>query len=288
MPKCEQSIERILIIGGSGYLGRGLYRELQLFYQVYGTYTHTDEFWENHGAFFPYDSQTDRLSPILEKIRPSHVIVTMWSDHKAGLAAINELIQYAYVHKTHITLLSHVLVFDAVHLHPSQPNHRQQSISPTGKYFIELEKLIQKLPDEQWLIARIAMVIGINSPVVQDIKLKLTKNDPIEVFPNLIVSTTTRDMTIKQIHYLINQKSCGLVHCASKDLIHHIDLVTEICALMGREGPRLTHVYKSNKETYLALLIEEDYWPSHLQISLQQVLNQGILSDLATTKSLLN
>ena len=288
MPKRKKSIERILIIGGSGYLGRALYREFQSFYEAFGTFCHPDEFWENHGAFYNYNSAKDALTPILDSLAPSHVIVSMWSAHEAGLAAMEELVQYAYVHKTHITLLSNVMVFDAVDQHPSQPKHRQQSLTQTGKYFIDLERLIQKLPDEQWLIARLAMVIGINSPVVQDIKMKLAQDEPIEVFPNLIVSATTRDMVVKQLHYLINRKACGILHCASTDLIHHIDLVTEICSLLGRDRPRLTHVYNSNKETYLALMSSEEKWPSHLQISIQEVITQGTLSHIETTKSLLN
>ena len=285
MPKRKKSIERILIIGGSGYLGRALYRELQSFYPVFGTFCHQDEFWENHGAFYHYNSSLHTLKPILEEVRPSHVIVSMWSDHQSGLQAINALVQYAYEHKTHITLLSHVLVFDAVDQHPSYPTHRRQSISQTGKYFIELEKILEKLPDEQWLIARLSMVIGINSPVVQGIKMKLAQNEPIEVYPNLIVSAITRDLLVKQLHYLMNQKASGIVHCASTDLIHHIDLVKEICDLLGFPSPRLTHVYNSNKETYLALMSTPVDWPNHLKINIQEVINQGTLSHINTAKS---
>lgn len=288
MPRRKKSIERILIIGGSGYLGRALYREFQSFYPVFGTFCHSDDFWENHGAFYHYDSRQDSLSPLLAEVEPSHVFVCLWSEHMPGLAAMNELVQYAYQHKTQITLLSHVLVFDAIDQHPSHPKHRRQSISQTGKYFIELEKLVEKLPDDQWLIARIAMIIGINSPVVQGIKMKLAQNEPIEVYPNLIVSATTRDMLVKQLHYLMNQKASGIVHCASSDLIHHIDLVTEICDLLGREHPRLTHVYNSNKETYLALLSDSTQWPNHLKISIQEVIKQGTLSHIETPRSLLN
>lgn len=288
MPKRKKSIERIMIIGGSGYLGRALYREFQSFYPVFGTFCNRDEFWENHGAFYHYNSSLHPLSPILNEVSPSHVIVSMWSDHQAGLEAMSELVQYAYQHKTQIILLSHVLVFDAVDQHPSYPLHRRQSISQTGKYFIELEKILEKLPNEQWLIARLAMVIGFNSPVVEAIKLKLAQNEPIEVYPNLIMSAITRDMLVKQLHYLLNQKSIGIVHCASTDLIHHIDLVRDICGLLGREQPRLTHVYNSNKETYLALMSESTHWPNHLKINIQEVINQGTLSHIETTKSLLN
>jgi len=285
VPKRKKSIERILIIGGSGYLGRALYRELQSFYPVFGTFCHQDEFWENHGAFYHYNSSLHTLRPILEEIRPSHVIVSMWSDHQSGLQAINDLAEYAYEHKTHITFLSHVLVFDAVDQHPSYPTHRRQSISQTGKYFIELEKILEKLPDEQWLIARLSMVIGINSPVVQGIKMKLAQNEPIEVYPNLIVSAITRDLLVKQLHYLMNQKASGIVHCASADLIHHIDLVKEICDLLGFPSPRLTHVFNSNKETYLALMSSPEDWPNHLKINIQDVINQGTLSHINTAKS---
>ncbi|HCK05754.1 MAG TPA: dTDP-4-dehydrorhamnose reductase, partial [Flavobacteriaceae bacterium] len=59
MPKRNKSIERILIIGGSGYLGRALYREFQSFYEAFGTFCYPDEFWENHGAFYNYNSTKD-------------------------------------------------------------------------------------------------------------------------------------------------------------------------------------------------------------------------------------
>lgn len=288
MPKRQKSTERILIIGGSGYLGRALYREFQSFYQVYGTFCHANEFWENHGAFVKYNSHQDELNPILHEIQPTHVIFNLWSDHKPGLTAMDELVQYAYAYNIKVTLLSHVMVFDAAEQYPALPSYRTQSLSNTGRYFIELEKLLQKLPDEQWLIARTAMIIGINSPVVKDIKMKLIENEPIEVFPNLTVSATTRDMVISQIHYLVNQKSNGIVHCASVDLIHHIDLIVEICERLGHNAPRLTHVYNSNKETYLALMSPENFWPEHLNIDIQEVINQGTLSTIESTSSLLN
>ena len=51
MSQVKKPIERLLILGGSGYLGRAIYREFQSFYEVFGTYNTPDEFWLDHGAF---------------------------------------------------------------------------------------------------------------------------------------------------------------------------------------------------------------------------------------------
>ena len=284
MSQVKKPIERLLILGGSGYLGRAIYREFQSFYEVFGTYNTPDEFWLDHGAFFAYNSTKNGLDTILNIIRPSHVIISMWSPHKAGLDAIKGLVHWALNNNCHLTLLSHVMVFDAVDRHPSFPNHRQSSISETGKYFIQLEKLLEALPEHQYLIARLAMVIGLNSAVVRDIKTKLTKNEPIEVFPNLIVSAITRDMMVKQLHYLLNRRAYGVYHLASKDLIHHSDLITELCTLLSDQPPLLKHVFDHNEETYLALMSPEDQWPEHLCLNMDQVLQSGIMSHVASKK----
>ena len=51
MSQVKKPIERLLILGGSGYLGRAIYREFQSFYEVFGTYNTPDEFGWITGLF---------------------------------------------------------------------------------------------------------------------------------------------------------------------------------------------------------------------------------------------
>ena len=115
------------------------------------------------------------------------------------------LASYSLESKCRIVFLSSDNVFDAYSQYPSYEYDKTLSNSIYGHFKIKIENILMRLPEKQWVIARLPMVFGLQSPRLTEIKEHLINDVPVEVFPNLIVNITTDQKLSQQIHYIINQ-----------------------------------------------------------------------------------
>ena len=120
------------------------------------------------------------------------------------------------------------------------------------------------------------MVFGNTSPRLKEIKALLEANEPIEVFPNLIVNVTTDDRLTQQIHYLINRNKRGIFHLGSTDLVHHEDFIKEVIKRLGNYHPVLKKVFTTNDDRYLAALPKSNKLPKNLRFSYQEVIDHHL------------
>ena len=107
-------------------------------------------------------------------------------------------------------------------------------------------------------------------------KVLLNDNEPIEVFPKLIVNVTTEDRLTQQIHYLINRNKKGIFHLGSFDLTHHEDFIKEVIKRIGNYHPIYKRVFTTNDDRYLAVLSKYNKLPKHLKFSVQEVIDHHI------------
>jgi dTDP-4-dehydrorhamnose reductase len=76
---------------------------------------------------------------------------------------------------------------------------------------------------------------------------------------------------------MINQDLEGVFHLGSKDLIHHIDLIGDICKRLNFQNPLLKKVFSSNEDRFLAVLPKDNLLPQNLQIDIEQIVEESIL-----------
>jgi len=134
-----------------------------------------------------------------------------------------------------------------------------------------------RLPTNKYVIARVPMIFGATSPRLQEIKNLYDLNAPIEVFPNVIINTTSIGKFTQQIHYIINRNKKGIFHLGSTDLIYHFDFIQEICNILELDDPNFKQVYDSNNDRYLAVLPKDNSLPKNLQITNQEVIDSVII-----------
>ena len=258
---------RILILGVSGFLGTAIYKELCPYYSTFGTYRTPLLAFENNKQFYQYDFEEDDIFEILDAVKPTLIISALRGDFSAQLTAHKHLFEYISLKKKcKMVFLSSANVFDAYSKYPSYENDTTLSNSIYGHFKIRLEQLFLKLPSKKIAILRLPMVFGAQSPRVNELKLHLELDAPIELFPNLIMNVISDQKVTQQLHYIINRNKYGIFHVGSKDLVHHDDFIKDLVSKISAKNPKFKLVYTTNDERYLAVLPKENKLPKHLQM----------------------
>lgn len=262
---------RILILGASGFLGQSLYKELNPYFDVFGTFkTQTSNFARNR-RYFEWDVESEPISPILKKSQPDIIITSFKGTFPAQLECYQELITYVVRHRKKIMFISTSNVFDTFTNYPSYEYDKTLSTSVYGKFLIKVENALLRLPNAYYNILRLPMVFGKTSPRLKEILSLYDLNEPIDVFPNVIINATTVNKFCQQVHYIINQELKGVFHLGSSDLVHHKDLISDICEINDIQNPVFRNNYQSNQDRYLALLPKHNKLPKNYRIYIEDV-----------------
>ncbi|PRX55389.1 sugar nucleotide-binding protein [Flagellimonas meridianipacifica] len=266
---------KILILGASGFIGNAIYRELHSYFDTYGTYF-TNRSYKNNQQFLRYDMEEDDIFQILEKVKPKYIISALRGKFVSQIQAHQHIMEYLATADAKLYFISSANVFDAYSKFPSYETDKTLSESVYGRLKIKIENMMMRLPKEKAAILRVPMVFGNTSPRIRDIKKSLETNEPIEVFPNLIINVTNDDRLTQQIHYLINQNKTGIFHLGSTDLVHHEDFIKEVIKRLGNFHPVLKRVYTTNEDRYLAALPKEHLLPKNLRIGYQEIIDHHL------------
>jgi dTDP-4-dehydrorhamnose reductase len=272
----RESGKRILILGGSGFLGQEIYKELCNYFDTYATYCSSRHRFEQNSKFIRFDLETDDVLDILERLKPDIVISALRGPFEAQLQAHTNIAAFAKESALQLIFLSSANVFDAYSKFPSYELDKTLSESIYGRFKIHIENMLLRLPMEQMIIARLPMVFGNGSPRIREIKQAIDQNEAIEVFPNLILNVTTADKVCQQLHYIINRNRFGIFHMGSSDLVHHEDFIKEICNHLSNRKPLLKRVYTTNDDRYLAVLPKHNNLPENFKFKYQDVIDHHI------------
>ena len=275
--KKEKSSKKVLILGGSGFLGNAIYKELCNYYNTYGTYCSARRSFEDNQQFLKYDMQEDDIVRLLEKVKPNVVISAVRGSFAAQIQAHRHMMEYLIRNDCALFFLSSANVFDAYSKFPSYEYDKTLSESVYGRLKIKIENMLLRLPKSKMAILRVPMVFGNTSPRIREMKSYIWKNEPIEVFPNLIVNVTSDDRLTQQIHYLLNRNKRGVFHLGSEDLVHHEDFIKEVVERIGTFNPIYKRVYTTNEERYLAVLPKNNLLPKNLRVTYQEIIDQHLV-----------
>jgi dTDP-4-dehydrorhamnose reductase len=271
---------RILILGASGFIGNKLYKELLPYFDVYGTFKSPNKEFEENAVMFHFDMNKNTIKSILTEIQPNFIIPTIKGNYKTQFVLYQELLDYVLAAiDCKLLYLSSFSVFDAKGKFPSYEEDLLSSNSLDGKYNIKQEKTIKKLPSSKYVILRLPMILGVNSPKIVQLKEASKYNAEFEIFPNLVISANTINKIVQQIHYIINKNLEGIFHLSSNDMIHHSELFYEINDKLGLKNVIFKKIYTSNKDSYLAILPKQNLLPKNYQITLNQIISDCVLQE---------
>jgi len=271
----KEDKHRILILGASGFLGGSIYKELCSYFRTFGTYNTPNKALGKNKHFFQYNIEEDDVYEILDIIKPTIIISSLRGDFSKQVLVHQHITEYVFRNKVKIIFISSANVFDAYIKYPSYEQDKTYSNSIYGHFKIKIENMLLRLPKKQVAILRLPMVFGPQSPRIQEIIRFSKENEPIEVFPNLIINITNDYKVTQQIHYIINRNKYGIFHLGSNDLVHHEDFIKEIIEYLElKTTPLYKRVYTTNDDRYLAVLSKFNTLPKHLQIKSEDILTE--------------
>ena len=271
---------KILILGASGFIGNAIYKELLPYFDVFGTYCTSHSNFDENQVLFQFDVSKDSILPILKEIKPNYIISSLRGDFKSQYNIHQEIRDYILeTTNCNILYISTVNVFDAKFEFPSYENDDLYAESEYGKFKVSIEKLIGTLPESNYSILRLPMVLGVNAPRIIQLKQANKHHANFEVFPNLIISITTVNKIAQQVHFIINKRRLGIFHLASNDVIHHSDLFEEISDSLELNNVIFKKAFSSNEDSYLAILPKDNKLPKNYRITVAQVIEECILKD---------
>ena len=265
-----------MILGASGFLGQSLYKELAPYYDVYGTYAHDNSALEANNRMFQWDAESEPLDLLLNELAPDLIISAIRGDFRAQTHAHFELIAYLIQYQKKLIFISSANVFDVFSNYPSYEYDKTLSESVYGRFKIKIENALLRLPNHLYNIVRLPMIYGHKSPRLKELKLMHELNEPIEVFPNVVINATTHDKFAQQIHYIINRELEGVFHLGSRDLVHHKELIQDILKGLKLEQPIFKNVYNSNEDRFIAVIPKHNELPKNLHITIDEVVSNSV------------
>ena len=105
-------MKSILILGGSGFIGNCLYKELAPYYNTFATYN-TAKGYRNNQHFFYFNLEEGGLDSILKEVRPKLIISALRGEFNVQIETHDFLIKLIKKSDCRILFLSSSNVFDS-------------------------------------------------------------------------------------------------------------------------------------------------------------------------------
>lgn len=244
-------MQKVLILGASGLVGRALVDELQHGFDLYGTYSSSFTRLPTDKQYKLDVEQMAEMKEIIHSIKPDIVISCLRGEFDQQLLFHKELAMELAKHNSRLYFFSTTNVFDGdfskAHFETDLP------ISGTdyGKFKIECENMLTEILNERAIIVRIPAIWGKDSPRWNTVKDSIENNKEIEVYSNLVFNNLLDVLLAKQLRFIIDKELKGIFHLDAVDTLTQGQFYEQILNQLGREKSILRErLYEDNDAAY--------------------------------------
>ncbi|MDQ0417540.1 dTDP-4-dehydrorhamnose reductase [Croceifilum oryzae] len=268
-------MNKVLVLGASGLVGRAIVDELMGEFDVYGTYISNVTSLPHDKQFLLGVQHVDKMKEIMDTIKPDVVISCLRGDYDQQFTFHEELARSIKNQNTKLYYFSTTNVFDGDYSRPYTETDTPIAESDYGKFKIKCENMLQEMLGEKAIIIRIPMIWGKNSPRLDLIKESLKEHKSIEVFSNLVCNHHLDDLLAKQVRFMIENDLRGVFHLASVDRMTQSQFYEQILQKLDIEKGILQYGLFLDKEDTAYFQIESNRHdiPKSLQYTNQDIIS---------------
>ncbi|MEH7356791.1 sugar nucleotide-binding protein [Neobacillus drentensis] len=271
----EIVMQKILILGASGLVGKALIDEFTNEFDLYGTYFSSSTSLPDDKQFQLEVKQIDNLKEIISTIKPDIVISCLRGEFDQQLTFHKELAKELQINSSRVYYFSTTNVFDG----DLSRSHTETDIpiaeSDYGKFKINCENMLKEILGVRVIIIRIPAIWGKNSPRWSLIKESIKNNTVIDVYSNLVCNNLLDAQLAKQLRFIIENDLKGIFHLGSVDMMTQGQFFEQIVSKLANEKSLLRfRLYQDKVDTfYFQLISNRDDIPSSLQCTNQEIIS---------------
>ena len=258
-------MDRILLLGASGLVGKALAEELDEKYDLIGTYRNNKACCAK--SIYFNVSEVTSIIDILNIIKPLMIVYCLRGDFNCQKDILTALINYLKPLNGKLYFCSTANVFDGDTTKPHLIDDNPIAESDYGKFKIECEKIITKGLGDNSAILRLPMIWGKDSPRLNSLITSLNNNENIDVYTNLYLNNNTDVMLAKQIRYIIDNNLKGVFHLGSTEVINYYELIKKLIWGLGFNYKNFNEKILPQGNHYLAVLPSDNDMPTELSFS---------------------
>ena len=272
-------MHNVLILGGSGLLGKALINEMNKHngFQIHATYfENPSKLNKDRSIKLDIGDLTD-VSNILNTVKPQSVISCLRGDYSKQLILHTKIAEHLKETDGRLYFFSTTNVFDKDLSKPYYEDDLPNSSTEYGQYKIACEKTLTEILHDNVCILRIPQIWGKDSPRMNNLLGLLRKNEKVVVYPTLFSNTNTDIMVAKQLYYIIETNGKGVFHLCAEDVINQKDFCKELILGLGFRDSSMQENFEEGG--YFALLSKRrNEFPERLRPTNKSVINYLINS----------
>lgn len=262
-----KNMQKVLLIGGTGLVGRAINRSLRDVYNVVITAGHHDV----EGGWKLAAEETERLLSILNKEDPDIVISSIRGDFQAQLRFHESLANWLIGKDKRLLFISTVNVFDGDLSRPWTEDDLPVPKSDYGIYKRDCEVMLQKKLRDQLTIFRLAVVWDAECPRLHNLEESSRTGTPVHTYQGDAVNITFAEQIGWYAKYVLKHNLTGIFHVGTVDTVDYIEFEKMVCTALNIQMPEFEIEIIEGAAFQAAIPARKDI-PEKFQITVAQVL----------------
>lgn len=211
-------MQKVMILGDTGLVGRQLVEDLKADYEVIGL-SRSD--FKTDYKHIQFDIEKDDILPLLIDEMPDYFISVSRGDFKYQKICHKTVFDYSRVDGMRVYFYSTANVFDGLADSVKKEDDPVMAESDYGKYKISVENMCK---ESNGVIIRLPMVLASDSP-----RTNMLRSKKEVTVPHKVITTCVSTQLISQMqHYIMKHDLAGIFHFAPNDTIFMKDMFKAI------------------------------------------------------------
>lgn len=227
-------MSKILILGGTGFVGKALADSLKDKNDVIVTSGHHEV---EQGYKCPVE-EPDKLLNILDKEKPEIVISSLDGNFNAQLKFHEVLGNWIKEHSKKLIYISTLNVYDKYFLKAVDENTEAEAGSDYGRFKLDCEKMLKNIIGDSLVILRLSAVWAYDCPRIMQLKEYSTNGNEMNTYVGHHYTVTTTNQICEYVKYILENNLKGIFHVGSEDMVDSHEFELKVCDKLGITRPK--------------------------------------------------